>query len=207
MILVNSSDRELYDADFFDWDTGHIYGYVNPLSDIDRANEDDLGDGKSLLNATKTFQFSSLHWTDVYGGNRLDIFLQNSISPAFISAALLNNGSLDFSVAQNGYDLGRDYVVGNAARRLSRERHDIRPVLSTKLLEYETSMLQGISANNLCQNIGTDGRIAVLEVQYISRRGDSSSGSAQFVLIPFIPNTLLLLMSIMVAFAPITLYL
>lgn len=80
-------------------------------------------------------------------------------------------------------------------------------------------MMQGISANNLSQNIGTDGRIAILEVTIIKQDNSTSgipspqgngepghSGSAQFGRFSFLPTSPLLLTFALAALTPVFLF-
>lgn len=69
--------------------------------------------------------------------------------------------------------MGRDQLVKNATQQ---DRSANGKTFRTKLLKMDSSLLNDISKNNLNHNIGTDGRVAILEVKVSD---DTKSGSGK----------------------------
>jgi hypothetical protein len=112
------------------------------------------GDGGSCL--------ESLH-----GGNHLRYWTQESTGAIFVAVSYEYNATLQHDIVNNGYDLGRDLLVGNATNSSG--------TTSPGGFKYTTTnttagLLSSVSASQLNHDISVDGDVAILTVK-ITKNG------------------------------------
>lgn len=159
---------------------------------IGGPQEANVGDGNGYVNQTEELRFNYYGGSggtcleSIKGGNHFRYWRQNGsqadTNAIFIAASVELPGSEDHNIVSNGYDLGRDWLVGNATNSSG--------TISPGGFEYKTSMasvslLQGISTNDINHGISVDGNVYILTVE-ITKNGtlganrdvSASSGSS-----------------------------
>ncbi|KAK0533476.1 hypothetical protein OC842_002955 [Tilletia horrida] len=144
------------------------------------AQQADLGDGNGRKNQSDVLRYS--YWTDntcaetVNGGNHARYWRQNGSSADtgawFLAASVEMPLAQSHDIVSDGYDLGRDWIVGNATQD--------NGTLSTGGYVFQASstsapLLQGLSTSDINHNIAIDGNVAVLTVRLV-KNGTSTSG-------------------------------
>ncbi|CCF53716.1 uncharacterized protein UHO2_00773 [Ustilago hordei] len=127
------------------------------------------GDGGTCLESLK-------------GGNHFRYWIQNGTAAdsgaIFIAASVELNATLKHMIAPDGYDAGRDQMVGNMTGRTLSSPGGFQYTVSKE----STQLLNGVSASQINHDIGIDGTVDVLTVK-VTKNGtigagrDSSSGS------------------------------
>ncbi|UTT95312.1 hypothetical protein NDA17_003855 [Ustilago hordei] len=144
-------------------------GLSEPLNVIVSGNSDPGGDGGTCLESLK-------------GGNHFRYWIQNGTAAdsgaIFIAASVELNATLKHMIAPDGYDAGRDQMVGNMTGRTLSSPGGFQYTVSKE----STQLLNGVSASQINHDIGIDGTVDVLTVK-VTKNGtigagrDSSSGS------------------------------
>lgn len=127
------------------------------------------GDGGTCLESLK-------------GGNHFRYWIQNGTAAGsgaiFIAASVELNATLNHMIAPNGYDDGRDQMVGNMTGRTLTSPGGFEYTVSKE----SAQLMSGISASQINHDIGIDGTVDILTVK-ITKNGtigagrDSSSSS------------------------------
>jgi hypothetical protein len=130
-----------------------------------------LGDGNGYKNQSDEMRFnyyegdSGTCLESVRGGNHLRWFQQNGSSAdtgaIFMAVSYEYNSTLDHDIQINGYDLGRDLLVGNATNATTTSPGGF--VYTTT--NTSVALLSGITASELNHDIAIDGNVAVLTVK------------------------------------------
>ncbi|KAJ1030590.1 hypothetical protein NDA16_001499 [Ustilago loliicola] len=128
------------------------------------------GDGGTCLKSLK-------------GGNHFRYWIQNGTAAdsgaIFIAASVELNATLGHMIAPDGYDAGRDQMVGNMTGRALTSPGGFQYTVSKE----STQLMSGIGASQINHGIGVDGTVNVLTVK-VTKNGtigaarDSSSGSS-----------------------------
>ena len=134
-----------------------------------RAN---LGDGNGARVQDGIQRYGDGCKEPLTGGNHFRFWLQKS-GAVFIAASVEENKDKNHMIVDNGYDLGRDQLVGNATQGTTKDAQGNEYKTS---VAYNKSLMKGIKAKDINHNIGTDGRVAVLTVQ-VTKRASKSAGS------------------------------
>lgn len=183
--------------------SGECLGFHD--GDSQQAN---LGDGKGLLNQTAVMRYDygdpavGTCTETVQGGNHFRYWVQNgdgaNSSAIFMATSYEKPEAEDHDIIINGYNLGRDYIVGNITGSgiptltLS-NTSTFSGSTSYGNYTYQTSvtytsgLLQNTSVginHNLTVGVegvtnAVDGLVAVLNVSISARPANSSSGSDQ----------------------------
>ncbi|KAJ9477179.1 hypothetical protein PHBOTO_000847 [Pseudozyma hubeiensis] len=142
---------------------------AKPQTNIMRYNYKQ-GDGGTCIESLK-------------GGNHFRYWIQNGTAAnsgaIFIAASVELNATLGHMIAPNGYDDGRDELVGNATAGTLTSPGGFQYTVSRTT---NTQLLSGFSASQINHDIGIDGTVDVLTVR-ITKNGtiggsSSSSGSS-----------------------------
>lgn len=205
MILANSSDKDVALGEYASWANSLNFGFGYFPRRSEAAN---VGDGEGFQYPSRIFQWINSTWSGEHGGTALGCYVQNGTKLAtgavFISAAIMKPSSEQYTVEDNGFDLARDYLVGNATKNDNTTDPETKAVFGTKLLGYDKTMLQGLSENNFTQNIGTDGRVAILEVKVLKQGAPTTKeGNGQSGLSSHMASAPLMTAAVMVALAPV----
>lgn len=143
------------------------------------AQQANLGDGNGWMNQTGLYRKTPALMEVLQGGNHFRYWVQNgkkaNTGAIFIVASIEMGLKQHHNIVPNGYDLGRDQLVGNATQAPT---HSNTTEYTTKLLSMDTSLMQGVSKNDLNHKIATDGKVAVLEITTAPWRGNGASAVA-----------------------------
>lgn len=117
------------------------------------------------------------------GGNHFRYWIQNGSAAdsgaIFIAASVELNATLGHMIAPNGYDQGRDEMVGNATAGTLTSPGGFQYTVTR---ETNTQLLSGLSASQINHGIGIDGVVDVLTIQIVKNgtigAGRDQSGSS-----------------------------
>ncbi|WFD00283.1 hypothetical protein MYAM1_003031 [Malassezia yamatoensis] len=145
-------------------------------NDTQKAN---LGDGKGYVNQTGIARWGNGCIESLTGGNHFRYWVQNGSKAAsnayFLAASVEYPIKQDHMIVPGGYDLGRDWLLGNATQGTKTDQ-ETGNQFETSYVKNDTSLLKGISASSLNHNIGTDGKVAVILVK-VTQKGNGSSNT------------------------------
>lgn len=131
-----------------------------------------LGDGNEWKDQVDVLRFNYYQGDggscleSIRGGNHLRYFMQNGSSAntgaIFIAASVEYNASQSHNIVPQGYDLGREWLVGNATNSSG--------TTSPGGYKYTTTstsvpLLQSVTQGNINHGISVDGNVAVLTVK------------------------------------------
>ena len=141
------------------------------------AQSANLGDGRGVVDQDGLMRAKPALAEVLDGGNHFRFWMQTGdktkTNAIFIAASVEKSIKQNHDIVKNGYDMGRDQLVKNATQQ---DRSANGKTFRTKLLKMDSSLLNDISKNDLNHNIGTDGRVAILEVKVSD---DTKSGSGK----------------------------
>jgi hypothetical protein len=160
------------------------------------AQEANLGDGNGYVNQTNVLRFNYYGGDEgtclesLFGGNHLRYWVQNGSSAdtkaIFVAASVEKNATYNHDIVDNGYDLGRDWLTGNATNSTgTTSPSGTRYSASVS----QVSLLQSISADQINHGISIDGQVNVLTVNVTGSggtQGSSTSTSGSMVHTPHI---------------------
>ncbi|KAL9934237.1 hypothetical protein V8E36_006693 [Tilletia maclaganii] len=185
VIISSQSDRYvLTTAGFIEWaNSVQLIPNACVIRDnIGGAQQANLGDGNGREDQLDVLRYS--YWTDntcaesINGGNHARYWRQNGSSADtrawFLAASVEMPIAQNHMVLDNGYDLGRDWIVGNATQS--------NGTLSTSGYVFQATstnapLLSSVSTSDMNHNIATDGNVAVLTVRLIRNGTDAASNS------------------------------
>ncbi|PKI85404.1 hypothetical protein MVES1_000121 [Malassezia vespertilionis] len=153
-----------------------------------------LGDGDGTKDEAGLFRWDNGCTEALNGGNHFRYWVQNGSAAdtkaIFIAASVEMPLNKDHNIVPNGYDMGRDQFVGNATQGITVDQ-DTGNKFQTTIVANNTSLMKGISKNDLNHNIGTDGEVTVLQVK-LTKKGsgsqdDQASDNGQTSLVSFLP--------------------
>ncbi|CAD6888294.1 unnamed protein product [Tilletia laevis] len=176
VIISNASDRFVLTREgFLEWASSVqlIPNACIVRDNVGGSQQADLGDGNGRKNQTDVLRHS--YFTDntcketVQGGNHARYWRQNGTSAD--SSAWFLAASVEMALAQghdivdNGFDLGRNWIAGNATMS--------NGTLSTGGYVFQATstnapLLHGFSTSDINHNIAIDGNVAVITVRVIS---------------------------------------
>ncbi|KAK0553640.1 hypothetical protein OC845_001112 [Tilletia horrida] len=149
------------------------------------SQQADLGDGNGKKNQTDVLRYS--YFTDntcmesINGGNHARYWRQNGsqqdTGAYFLAASVELPIAQNHDIVSNGYDLGRDYIAGNATR--SNGTLSIGGYVF-QATSTNAALLSGVSTSDINHNIATDGNVAVLTVRVTKNgtvQGNTTSGT------------------------------
>lgn len=149
----------------------------------------------------------------LHGGNHFRYWFQNgtkaNTNAVFIAASVELPIKQDHMIAKNGYDAGRDQLVGNATQGTKTDK-ETGNQFKTNVVKDDTTLLKGISASDLNHKIGTDGKVKVLQVQLVKRgKGNQQQhiNNGQTGIAAQLSNTPWLALAVLAALAPTALFL
>lgn len=135
---------------------------AKPQTNIMRYNFKQ-GDGGTCLESLK-------------GGNHFRYWIQNGSAAdsgaIFIAASVELNATLSHTIAPNGYDAGRDELVGNATAGTLKSPGGFEYTVSRTATPQ---LLSGFSASQINHDIGVDGTVDVITVK-ITKNGTIGAG-------------------------------
>ncbi|UZJ57042.1 hypothetical protein CBS101457_006362 [Exobasidium rhododendri] len=130
-----------------------------------------LGDGNGYKNQSDVMRFNYYQGDggtcleSLYGGNHLRWFQQNGSSAdtgaIFMAVSFEYNASLAHDIQINGYDLGRNLLVGNATNATTTSPGGFVYTATNT----SAALLSGTSADQLNHDIAIDGKVAILTVK------------------------------------------
>ncbi|SCZ88036.1 BZ3500_MvSof-1268-A1-R1_Chr2-1g04147 [Microbotryum saponariae] len=175
----------------------------------------DLGDGNGRQNQSQLLRynyFDTIYGTlqeSVNGGSHVRIWNQNGSTADsgawFVAASVEYPAAMGHLIKPNGYDLGRDEVVGNATM----SNGTISPA-TNRTFSATSQLIQFLPANssaNINHDIETDGNVAILTVKVTSNgsvNASAKSGSTTSMLniVPLQAKTLIFASTVLsIAFA------
>lgn len=135
---------------------------AKPQTNIMRYNYKQ-GDGGTCIESLK-------------GGDHFRYWIQNGTAAdsgaIFIAASTELNATLGHTIAPNGYDVGRDELVGNATAGTLTSPGGFQYTVTKAT---NSQLLTGVSASQINHNIGIDGIVDVLTVR-ITKNGTIGAG-------------------------------
>lgn len=140
----------------------------------------------------KTANFQVVYWTQKDE--------HDNVGAIFISAATIVSPKQGDSPMENAYDAGRDLFVERATSNGTGTGgvHPIsNPGYAAKVVYNDTQLLANISNHNLSGNIGTDGRVPILEVTKVNPNSQAGLSSYR-------PSIMTMVAAAMVASFPMT---
>lgn len=174
-------------------------------NDTQKAN---LGDGNGKVPQAGLARWENGCAEALQGGNHFRYWFQNgtkaNTKAVFIAASVEQPIKKDHMVVSNGYDLGRDQLVGNATQSTKTDK-ETGNQFETKVIKKDKSLLKGISSDDLNHNIGTDGTVTVLQVQLVQHGHgpEPDDSSAQLGQMSFMPSFFCLGLAAVLTIVPI----
>ncbi|EPQ31952.1 uncharacterized protein PFL1_00151 [Pseudozyma flocculosa PF-1] len=148
------------------------------------AQTANLGDGNGALNQTNIMRYNFGQGDEgtcgqsFNGGNHFRYWIQNGSAAnsgaIFIAASVEASAKENHMIVDNGYDLGRDWFVGNAS--VSNGTRSPGGFEYKTTVEDNTSLLAGIQSSQINHGIGVDGTVKVLTVK-VTKTGTVGGGS------------------------------
>lgn len=210
MIVSGESDAYALTSDGFEsfyraigFDVGSCAG--RSVNDTQRAN---LGDGNGNVVQAGIARWGNGCIESLTGGNHFRYWVQNgtraNTGAIFIAASVEEPIRQNHMIVSNGYDLGRDWLVGNATQG-TRTDNQTGNEFTTSVVANNTSLLRGVSASSLNHDIGTDGVVRVLRVR-VTQGGNgntkSSSDNAQTGVASYLPGAATVAGAVFAALVP-----
>lgn len=169
----------------------------------------DLGDGKGFVNQTDVLRFNYYEGDggtcleSIRGGNHLRYWMQNGTSAntgaIFVAASVEYPATQSHNIVPGGYDLGRDWISGNATNSSGTTSPGGYQYTTTRT---QVALLQNIDSSLLNHGIGVDGNVDVLTVKVTktgkqganrTNQGDANSGiSGSLASLPKLPTATVL---------------
>ncbi|SCV72264.1 BQ2448_4958 [Microbotryum intermedium] len=185
VISADSDPFIMTEAGLDDWFLSIQYGAEFLNVSLGGKQKADLGDGNGRHNQTQILRynyFDTIYGTlqeSVNGGSHVRIWQQNGLMADsgawFVAASVEYPAAMGHLIVPNGYDLGRDEVVGNATMR----NGTISPA-TNRTFSATSQLIQFLPANssaNINHDIKTDGNVAILTVK-VTSNGSASTSSA-----------------------------
>jgi len=179
VIIVGSSDKSLLTNDGFNkyaksinFDVGSFFVELGGKQKLN------LGDGKGSRDQKGLRRAGQMLKESLHGGNHFRYWIQNgpeaNTSAIFIAASVESakrkKGNVQHDIVPDGYNMGRDQLVGNAT---SKPTSFQGTKFETKLLSMDTSLVKPNERKNLNHGINCDGKVAILRVTV--SKSDSNS--------------------------------
>lgn len=130
-----------------------------------------LGDGNGYVNQTLEMRFNYYQGDggscleSLHGGNHLRFWTQNGsqadTGAIFLAVSYEYNATLQHDIVNDGYDLGRNLLVGNATNSSGTTSPGGFQYMTTNTT---AALLSGVDASQINHNIGVDGNVAILTV-------------------------------------------
>ncbi|KAI3624097.1 hypothetical protein GLX27_002871 [Malassezia furfur] len=209
VIVSGESDAYALTSDGFEsfyraigFDVGSCAG--RSANDTQRAN---LGDGNGNVVQAGIARWGNGCIESLTGGNHFRYWVQNgtraNTGAIFIAASVEEPIRQNHMIVSNGYDLGRDWLVGNATQG-ARTDNKTGNEFTTSVVANNTSLLRGVSASSLNHDIGTDGVVRILRVRVTQGSGNSqqSSENAQTGLASYLPGAATVGSALLAALVP-----
>ena len=126
----------------------------------------------------------------INGGNHFRYWFQNEgkHGAVFIAASVEKSAKEHHDIVDNGYNLGRDQLVGNATKSTTKDEHGNEYETS---LAYDKELLKDVKKKDINHNIDIDGRVAVLTVKVTKRVNTGDKSAASRAAIPFVTTLLI----------------
>lgn len=150
----------------------------------------DLGDGSGSVPQTNIMRYNYKQGDgatcieSLKGGNHFRYWLQNGTAAnsaaIFIAASVELNATLGHMIAPNGYDDGRNELVGNATQGTLKSPGGFEYTVTK---ESNTQLLSGVTPSQINHGIGINGVVDVLTIKVTNNgtigvgRDASGSGS------------------------------
>ena len=142
---------------------------------LQKAN---LGDGNGVHRQDGLQRYGDLLKEVMSGGNHFRWWIQNGKSGGtgaiFIAASVEKSKDENHMIVDNGYDLGRDWLVGNATKGTTKDKLGNEYKAS---LAWDNSLLKNIKKKDINHHIGIDGRVAVLTVKVTKKVNTDGKGN------------------------------
>ncbi|CAO1627119.1 unnamed protein product [Sympodiomycopsis kandeliae] len=125
----------------------------------------DLNDGQGVVNQTELYRYNFNMGTttcqeSINGGQHIRYWKQSTTGAIFMAASVEMGASKNHLIVDNGYDLGRNWLVGNATNSSG----TTSPQDKSEYKTTSTSVQASIDASSVNHGISTDGNVAVLTV-------------------------------------------
>lgn len=143
-----------------------------------------LGDGNGYVNQSEVLRYNYMQGDDgtcyesLNGGNHARWWKQNGTAAdtnaIFMAASVEMNAQANHMIVDNGYDLGRDLLTGNATISNGTKSEGGFEYMTTST---QQSLLSGIDASQINHGIAIDGNVNILTVR-ITKQGTIGSGSS-----------------------------
>ncbi|SPO20575.1 uncharacterized protein UTRI_00051 [Ustilago trichophora] len=141
-----------------------------------------LGDGSGSVPQTNIMRYNYKQGDggtcieSLKGGNHFRYWLQNGTAAnsgaIFIAASVELNATLGHMIAANGYDNGRNELVGNATQGTLKSPGGFEYMVTK---ESNTQLLSGLTASQINHGIGIDGVVDVLTIK-VTKNGTIGAG-------------------------------
>ncbi|SCV72265.1 BQ2448_4959 [Microbotryum intermedium] len=183
VLSANSDAYVLTEPGFRDWCLSIQYGLQFLSITLGGKQQANLGDGNGFLEQINLLRYNYHDLTlgtlneTLYGGSHLRYWRQSGCFAAsgawFIAASVEESLEKHHDIVPNGYDLGRDELVGNATMT----NGTMSPVTKTVFLATSQSVqyLPVNSSRGINHRIKTDGNVSIVTVK-VMRRGKGKGG-------------------------------
>lgn len=183
IISDQSSPGVLYQAGFEEFARALYYSPGSCLGISEGGYQTaNLGDGNGYKPQTNIMRYNYKQGDggtcveSLKGGNHFRYWIQNGTAAdsgaIFIAASVELNSTLSHTIAPNGYDDGRDQIVGNATAGTLTSPGGFQYTVTKTT---NTQLLSGITASQINHDIGIDGVVDVLTVT-ITKNGTIGAG-------------------------------
>ncbi|SGY20444.1 BQ5605_C016g08052 [Microbotryum silenes-dioicae] len=184
VVSADSDPLIMTEAGLNDWLLSIQYGAEFLNVSLGTKQKADLGDGNGRRNQSEILRynyFDTIYGTlheSVNGGSHVRIWNQNGPTADsgawFIAASVEYPAAMGHLIKPNGYDLGRDEVVGNATMK----NGTISPA-TNRTFSATSQLIQFLPANssaNINHDIETDGNVAILTVK-VTNNGSANASA------------------------------
>ncbi|ETS63262.1 hypothetical protein PaG_01537 [Moesziomyces aphidis] len=184
VIVSGQSDSGVLSQDGFEEFSRALYFSPGSCLNISQGGYQtaNLGDGNGAKPQTNIMRYNFKQGDggtcleSLKGGNHFRYWIQNGTAAnsgaIFIAASVELNATLNHAIAPNGYDDGRDQLVGNATAGTLTSPGGFQYTVSR---QSSSQLLSGASASQINHDIGIDGVVDVLTVR-ITKNGSIGTG-------------------------------
>ncbi|ORY83475.1 hypothetical protein BCR35DRAFT_351947 [Leucosporidium creatinivorum] len=204
VVVSAQSSRELREEDVLqDW--LNSLGYADECLGLHAGGpqQANLGDGNGYVNQTGLYRWAyglpehaGSCWESLVGGSHVRYWFQgdrDERGAIFLAASDEHNISMYHDIVDNGYDLGRDNVAGNATVPSGTISPSSGTIYLTTVEMASGFFEAGLTVNGVAINheIGIDGLVAVLTITISEETSNELSLISFFILAAFVLSTLL----------------
>ncbi|GAA6038153.1 hypothetical protein JCM8097_005764 [Rhodosporidiobolus ruineniae] len=188
VVSAESDPLIMTDDGFFDWSESIEFGHECLGQSDGERQAANLGDGNGEINQTTLLRYNygdpslGTCWETINGGSHYRVWRQNGTAANsgawFLASSVEKNLTLQHGIVDNGYDLGRDWVVNAATVSGGTKSPLTNRTFTTEVRNASgVGYFANVSVDQINHGIATDGIVAVLTVRVTSNGsvGDTSA--------------------------------